>query len=300
MVQHHLVVFATDARLLVATEGGVSRVLVVAVGPHAAGLDGAAHAVGDVAVAAPDAGAEAVQGVVGDFEGFGFVLEGGHGEHRPEDFFLEDAHLVVALEQGRLDVITAGQFAFELSRCATDQAFGAFLLAEFQVGLDLGHLFLRALGAHHGVGVERAALLDGGDASQHAFDELVVDRFLDQRAARAGTHFALVEGEQHHAFDGLVEEAVILVHDVGEEDVRRLAAQFQRCRDQVVGGGLGNHAARGGGAGENNGRDGARGQVILTYTVKSVKKINNTATENIKKFGGVDLVSIKKIGGLSF
>ena len=46
VVEHHLVILAADARLLVAAERRVRRVGVVAVGPHAAGLDGAAHAVG--------------------------------------------------------------------------------------------------------------------------------------------------------------------------------------------------------------------------------------------------------------
>ena len=36
MVEHHLVRLATDARFLVAPEGRVRRVRVVAVGPHAA------------------------------------------------------------------------------------------------------------------------------------------------------------------------------------------------------------------------------------------------------------------------
>src|ERR1700687_276204 len=39
VIEHHLVRLAADARLLVATERGVRRISVVAVGPHAAGLD---------------------------------------------------------------------------------------------------------------------------------------------------------------------------------------------------------------------------------------------------------------------
>ena len=39
--------------------------------------------------------------------------------------------------------------------------------------------------------------------------------------------------------------AVVLVHDVGEEDVRRFAAQFQRGRNQVVRGGLRDDATGG-------------------------------------------------------
>src|SRR5690349_6064159 len=65
VVEHHLVVLAPDAGLLVPTERGVRRVLVVAVRPHPAGLDVAAGTVGGVAVARPHPGAEAVQGVVG-------------------------------------------------------------------------------------------------------------------------------------------------------------------------------------------------------------------------------------------
>ena len=106
MVEHHLVVFAADARLLVATEGGVRGIGVVAVGPHAAGLDRAAHAVQARGIAAPHAGAQSVQGVVGDRQRVGLVLEGGHRHHRAEDFFLKHAHLVVALEHRGLDIET--------------------------------------------------------------------------------------------------------------------------------------------------------------------------------------------------
>ena len=128
----------------------------------------------------------------------------------------------------------------------------AFLLADVDIGQDLLHLIVRGLGADHGGRVERVALLDGRDALDGALDELVVDRFLDQRAAGAGADFALVEGEQREAFERLVEEFVVGVHHVGEEDVRRFAAQLQRRRDQVVGGVMGDHAAGGGRAGEGD------------------------------------------------
>ena len=66
VVQHHAVVLASDARLLVAAEGRVGGVGVVAVGPDSTGLDAATKAVGAVDIAGPDSGAEAVEGVVGD------------------------------------------------------------------------------------------------------------------------------------------------------------------------------------------------------------------------------------------
>ena len=65
---------------------------------------------------------------------------------------------------------------------------------------------------------------------------------LDQRPGRSGADLALVEGEQHQALDGLVEEAVVLVHHVGKEDVGRLAPP-ERGGDQVVGRGLRDHSA---------------------------------------------------------
>src|SRR5690606_6373585 len=97
-----------------------------AVGPDAARLDPAAHAVGAVDVAGPDPGAQAELRVVGDRQRFGLVLEGGHGHHRPEDLFLEHAHLVVALDQGRLHVVTGRQAAFELLGRTTGEDLGAF------------------------------------------------------------------------------------------------------------------------------------------------------------------------------
>ena len=225
---------------------------VVAVGPDAAGLDGAAHAVGDVAVAAPHAGAQAVERVVGNGQGFGFVLEGGHGQHGAENFFLEDAHFVVSLEQRGLHVVAAFQVTAQVRLCATGQQFCAFLLAQIKVRQDLGELLFGGLRTHHAVGVERVDVLDGGHALQDAFHELVVNAFLDQCARGAGADFALVKGKQDQAFDGFVQERVVLVHDVGKEHIGRLAAEFQRGGDQVVGSGLGNHAA---GAGRTSERD---------------------------------------------
>src|SRR5581483_4648200 len=68
VVEHHAVVLASHARGLVAAEGGMRRVVVVAVRPHTAGLDRTTHPERATAVKGPDAGAEPVQGVVRDRE----------------------------------------------------------------------------------------------------------------------------------------------------------------------------------------------------------------------------------------
>src|SRR6187431_1034308 len=75
VVEHHLVVLAADARLLVPAERSVRRVQVVAVAPHPPGLDGAAGAVLGVDVSGPQAGTESVEGVVGDLDGLVVPVE---------------------------------------------------------------------------------------------------------------------------------------------------------------------------------------------------------------------------------
>src|SRR3954447_488271 len=113
VVEHHLVVLAPDAGLLVAAEGGVRRVEVVAVRPDPPGLDLAAEAVGAAAVAGPHARPQAVERVVGDRERLRLVLEGRDRQHGPEDLLLEHPHLVVPREHGRLDVVAALELAAE-------------------------------------------------------------------------------------------------------------------------------------------------------------------------------------------
>src|SRR3569623_573194 len=70
VIKHHLMGLAPNARLLVAAECRVRGIGVVAIGPDPASLDGAAEAVAAVGVAAPDAGPQAVQRVVGDLQRF--------------------------------------------------------------------------------------------------------------------------------------------------------------------------------------------------------------------------------------
>src|SRR6202044_4040740 len=96
VIEHHLVVLAADAGLLVTAERRMRGIGVVAIGPPPAGLDGAAETVAAVGVAAPDAGPEAVESVVGDRERFLVRLERRHRDHRAADLLLDDAHLVVA------------------------------------------------------------------------------------------------------------------------------------------------------------------------------------------------------------
>ena len=156
-------VLAPDARDLVAAEGRVRGIEVVAVRPDTARLDAAAHAERLARVARPDAGAEAVHRVVRDLERLLLGLERRHREHGAEDLLLEDPHLVVALEDRRLEVVAARQLAVEHVPLAADQQLGALLEADLDVALDLLELRGRHLGADLRLGVEWMALLDRGD-----------------------------------------------------------------------------------------------------------------------------------------
>src|SRR6516165_8064821 len=234
VLQHHLPVLAADAGDLVTAERGARWVLVVAVGPHPARLDGTAHAEGPAAVTGPDAGAQTVERVVGDLDRLGLIAEGGHGQDRAEDLLLEYPHLVVPPEHGRLVEVPAGELPADLGPLPADQDLGSFAPADLHVGADLLQLLGGYLRADHGLGVQRVALLDLGDPGQRARHELLEDVLGDERARRAGADLALVERVQHQALDGLVQELIVSGHDVAEEDVRRLAAQLQRDWDQVL------------------------------------------------------------------
>ncbi len=251
MVEHHLVGFAADAGLLLSAEGRVGGIQVVAVGPDATGLDAPGQSLHLVNVPGPDAGAQSVHGVVGDLQGFFLVLEGGHAEHRTEDLFLEHTHVVLALEHRGLDVIALG-IGLVVVGFAAAENLGPFILADLDVVEDLHELVVGCLGAHHGGGVQGVAHLDGVDTLQAALHELVVDVLLDQRPGRTGADLALIEGEQHQALDGFVQEVVVGGHDGVEEDVGRFSPQFQGHRDDVLGSVLHDEAAGGGFPGESH------------------------------------------------
>ncbi len=273
---------ATDTGLLVTTERGVGRVHVVAVGPDATGLDATTHAVGTVDVAGPEAGTQAELGVVGDRQGFGFGLEGGDADHRAEDFFLEDAHLVVAFEQGRLDVVAVAELGVQTLGAATDQELGTLFAGDFHVGQDLVELLLGSLCADLGFSIQRVAALDAAGTLQNHADKVVVHVFLNQRAGRAGAHFALVEERQHHAFNGLADEGLFRLHDVGEVDVRRLAAQLDGRRDDVFRSALEDVTANRGRTGERQlGDAGAGGQRFTGFAAVAVNHVQHARRQQV-------------------
>src|SRR5579863_8378433 len=96
---------ASETGFLVAAERRAGGINVVAVGPYAPGLNPAAQTIRGRSVAAPHAGAQTVLRVVGDLDCLVERLERRHRNDGAEDLFLEDAHLIVPVENRGLHVV---------------------------------------------------------------------------------------------------------------------------------------------------------------------------------------------------
>ena len=82
---------------------------------------------------------------------FVLVLEGRDRDDRAEDLLLEDAHLVVALEDGRLARSSRPPARRrDVARSPPVSTLRAFLLADVDVGQDLLELVVGGLRADHG------------------------------------------------------------------------------------------------------------------------------------------------------
>ncbi len=111
-------------------------------------------------------------------------------------------------------------------RCAgaaAHTAHGAFFFGDADVVQHLLVLRLGGDGADLGAGIERVAHAGGLGEREQAFDELVVNRPMDERArARDAGLAGGGENAGDHAFHGVVEFGVV------ENDVGGLAAELER------------------------------------------------------------------------
>src|SRR5947209_3881225 len=172
----------------------MSRVEVVAIGPHTTRFDGPAHPIRSRHVARPQTGTQTIHGVVGKRERLVLVLESRHRQDRPEDLLLEYAHLVVSLQDGRFVVVATRELPSEVVALAADQKLSAFIKTDLDIALDLLELGLRHLRADLGLKIERAVLPHRRNARQDALHEGIVDRLLNQRPRWAGANLPFVEG----------------------------------------------------------------------------------------------------------
>src|ERR1035437_9605585 len=151
-------VLSTDTRDFVAAKGGPRRGQVIAICPYAPRWDAAPHPVRQVTVSRPHASAQPVESVVRQFERFGFVLKCRHRQHWSKDLLLEDSHLVVTLEYGRLEVIAALEPSTHVRRFSTNEYLRTLLFADLDVGLDFVQLLARDLWSNHRLRVQGIAL----------------------------------------------------------------------------------------------------------------------------------------------
>ena len=179
-------------------------------------------------------------------DGFVEVGELDRREHRAEDLLARDRHLGLDVrEHRRLDeVALAGA---DVGARAAGHERRPFALAGLDVAQHGLHLLLRGQRAEAGLRVHRIAghhlLRAGGEL----VDELVLDRLVDEQARSGGADFTLaVEDADRGAADRRF--------DVGvrQDDVRGLAAEFQRDLLQRVGRALHDRLAGAGIAGERD------------------------------------------------
>src|SRR5216683_4740879 len=220
---------AAEAGLLVAAEGRNWVELVEAVDPDRAGLQRAGHLMGAAQVARPDRGGKPVVGVVALKNRVVFIRERDRCADRAENLLARDPHLIVdAGEQRRVDEV-----ALTGSRLAAGRHLGALLLANVEITLDSIELLARNQRS------DRALLIEGiahGDAlaeiCQLTHHLVVLVALHENPRARAAYLTRIEEHAHHRGGHGLIEVGV------RENDIRRLAAEFQRNLLEVSGGGL--------------------------------------------------------------
>src|SRR6202030_419433 len=106
-----------------------------------------------------------------------------------------------------------------------------FFLADLDVGVDAIVLFLADERTHLGFAIEGWSDLDLLCFLRHGLHEIPIDRLLHQNAASSRAYFALIdEDSEERPVDGGFKIGV------GEKDVGRLSAEFERDSLNSVGG----------------------------------------------------------------
>ena len=190
------------------------------------------------AVARPDARDEAVRRAVRQRDGFVLVDETHRGEHGAEHFLLREPvrRRHVAQQRGRLVEAAFGRVGDDLPVRGHRNA------VVLRVGQEIPHALLL-------LRVDQRAAVEVGAARADAqpverggepLDERLVHRALDQHAAAGRTGLPAVLHDRGHEHGRRRFEI-----GVGEHDLRRLAAEFERdgyvvlgrhLRDQLAGG----------------------------------------------------------------
>ncbi|ENN88749.1 hypothetical protein RHSP_43422 [Rhizobium freirei PRF 81] len=239
---------AADAGILDPTEGGRQVAHIFRIHPDHAGFEMIGETEGAGDVGGPEIARQAVLDIVGKRERIGFILEGDGGQHRPEDFLLGDAHLVVgAGKQSRGDIATAARAVQFLAAGCKGRALRPADLDIFQHLLFMHRMNKRANDRFR---IQRMPDLDALGLLGNDRGELVVDAFLDQQARGGGAALA-VQRIDHE--DGGIGGALQI--GIGKDDDRVLAAELEMHPLQRVGALLHDHRAGAAFADEADGLD---------------------------------------------
>ena len=172
-------------------------------------------------IAGDHAGGEAVLGVVGAADDFVLVLVFEQAQHRAEDFFAHDAHVVAAVaEDGRGDEGALGVLALGHPLAATQNARAG--------GLALGDVvehLVHVREADQRPEVGRLLLRITQANALHTLQQLGLERCFqarrDEHPGAVGAHLAGAEEVGHDRDIGCAIQIGILA-----DDQRRLATQF--------------------------------------------------------------------------
>src|SRR5579883_353866 len=213
--------FPPNSRLFEPAERS-KRIVAYCIDEDPAGGKLACHTVRAVRVGRAYVSDEPEFRVVGYFNGFRFRLVCQYRQDGPEDFFLRDAHIAGHIgEHGRLHEIPA--LKSRRMTFAADNELGAFVDARLDVFLNALVLLYAGQWAQSYILVSRIAHLDLFDGRPHQSLHFVqpVFRHDQARSGDAGLTVVQVTGcDSHRNGDGEI--------GVVQNDVRRLAAEFQR------------------------------------------------------------------------
>src|SRR5690606_13508379 len=126
------------------------------------------------------------------------------------------------------------ELAAQVEHVTAGEHLRALLLADIEVRFDLLKLVVRSLGTDHGVGIEGVTSLDTLSALYHRVKKVISDRCLNECARRARADLALVEGKHGEALLRLVPVVIVFRHHVVKEDIRALASELERDRNDVL------------------------------------------------------------------
>ena len=212
---------AADAGMLHAAERHHVADGAIGVDPDRPGLERGGHAQRPVHVLGPDAGRQAVDRVVGQPHRFLLGVEADDRQHGAEHFLPGDPHVGAYVdEDGGLDELSARHVA---GGAAAQDAARAFGLGDLHVVQDLPVLRRRRDRADVGVRQHRIALACRAAQLGDALAEFLADRVLHQEARARDAGLA---GGGEDAGDGARRGGAQVA--ILEDDVRGLAAQFER------------------------------------------------------------------------